>query len=98
MYIDVSVVVDGGLDSDHELSSFDELQTFIAEEARKAAEDPALAPVQIYVLFHDHPPLEHDEICFCVEYLQDHRPHCTFNIPCAQCGHIENQEPDSQNP
>jgi hypothetical protein len=75
MFIDGAIVVGGALDEEFEVYSFAELQTKIAEVAAQAATDGL--PTQVYALFHDHEPgIE----CECIQYLQDHHPHCTFNI------------------
>jgi len=82
-FIDGAVVVDGAMDSEFQVDSFEELQSLIAEVAAQAAADGL--PTQVYALFHDHKPgIE----CECVQYLQDHHPHCTFNI------HEEKREED----
>lgn len=73
-YITATVIVDGALETEVELLSFEELQTFITEAALASVDG---LPTEVYALFHDHVP---DSECVCLQYLQDHGPHCTFNI------------------
>jgi hypothetical protein len=84
-YIECSVIVDGALEKEVVLYSFSELNAFITEEALAAIDG---LPTEIYALFHDHEPMM---FCNCLSYLQDHGPHCSFNMD-------REPEHDSQSP
>lgn len=74
MYDQVSVVVDGALESEEIFTDY----LLESEYIRSVAED-ALGDgyeTEVYVIEHDHSP--DDEECACVQYLTDHHPRYVF--------------------
>lgn len=75
-YIEVSVIVDGAQDETAEFGFHGTLlEDFLLRWAMRAAEYPDCR-IEIFLLHHDHDVTAE---CECVQFLQDHHPHVTFN-------------------
>lgn len=74
-YWQTSVVIDGALDSDDELT--DRQLTRLRREIEVHATDHPDQQVEVYALWHDH---ARGRDCECVQYAQDHHPLDTYNM------------------
>ena len=73
-WMDVTVVVDGAVDRELVVGSFDQLLETMREISEAAKADGL--PTQVYVLEHEHAfgP------CECAQYAQDHKPYWEWNV------------------
>jgi hypothetical protein len=76
MYADVTVVVDGAVDSEERFYDYALMDEFIRSVEEDAKADSY--PTEVYIVYHEHKETE-DE-CSCVQYLTDHHPAYTFNM------------------
>ena len=74
MYYEVQVMVAGAAEDMREFDTWDEVEEFVEEQRRAAAEDGLRT--EIYLVEHEH---EHEsKECSCAQYITDHKPEWTF--------------------
>jgi hypothetical protein len=73
---DASVIIEGALDEESELHSQAELDALVARLDRLAKDGK---PTELYLLYHDHGPLDDGAEDVCVQYLTDHHAYKTWN-------------------
>ncbi len=75
VYAEVSVIVDGALDSDRTFTNQDELDAYL-EMVRVESETDG-QPTEVYVLYHEHGK---GADCLCIQYETDHHPYARYNM------------------
>lgn len=75
-YADVSVVIDGAVDTDITLYSEEEVESLVDRETMAYGSHGL--DTDIYVLWHDHGIT--DEECSCVQYVTDHHPYVSLRV------------------
>jgi len=75
-FTEVTIIVDGAVESDETFKGFDttELEVYLERQKTEALEAFGLTGIEteIYTMEHEHDESEDD--CSCAQYLTDHHP------------------------
>lgn len=80
-YGELTVLVDGAVNEEYTVNGSEggtEMGKIIARVMVQAEQDKK--PTQVFLLWHEHPPLAEGEECACAQHEQNHQPMAQWNM------------------